>query len=76
MRYEKYNRDMAEDWITTAQAAKLSGYHLDYIRILIRAGKVRAKKFGIVWQVDRASLLGYTQKAEKMGEKRGPKRKA
>ncbi len=66
---------MTDDWITTAEAAELSGYHLDYIRILIRAEKVKARKFGIVWQVDRASLLAYTRKTAKIGEKRGPKRK-
>ncbi len=64
---------MAEEWITTTEAAELSGYHVDHVRRLILAGKVKAQKFGRDWQVDRASLLAYIRKAEKLGEKRGPK---
>lgn len=66
---------MAEDWITTPQAAKLTGYHLVHIRRLIIAGKVKGQKFGPVWMVDRKSLLAYVRQAEKLGQKRGPKRK-
>jgi len=58
------------DWITTAEAARLSGYNPIYLRGLIRDGKVKAHKFGIVWQVDRASLLAYIRAAEKSGDKR------
>lgn len=65
---------MAEDWLTTEQAAELSGYHTNYIRRLIREGRVKARKFGPVWQVHRESLLAYVHMAEKLGEKRGPKR--
>ena len=48
-----------EKWLTVQEAAELSGYHPDYVRQLIRAGKVSAKKFSIVWMVDRASLQSY-----------------
>ncbi|MBI3242330.1 MAG: helix-turn-helix domain-containing protein [Chloroflexi bacterium] len=65
---------MAETWITTKQAAELSGYHPEHLRELIRGGKVKARKFGIVWQVDRASLLAYLRKVEKLGAKRGRKK--
>jgi excisionase family DNA binding protein len=65
---------MAE-WITTAKAAELSGYSAYHIRELIHGGKVRAQKFGEVWQIDRRSLLAYVKAAEKLGEKRGPKKK-
>lgn len=61
------------DWITTAEAAELSGYHPEHLRVLVREGKVKAQKFGIVWQVDRRSLMAYMREAEKMGKKRGPK---
>jgi excisionase family DNA binding protein len=64
---------MNEQWLTTQQAAELIGYHPNYIRKLIRAKKVKARKFGDVWQVDRASLLAYTRTVGKLGEKRGPK---
>ena len=62
------------DWITTAEAVSLTGYNAEYIRRLIRSGRVKARKFGIVWQVDRASLLGYLKKSELSTDKRkGPK---
>jgi len=64
---------MAEDWITTAEAVKLTGYHRNHIHRLIRQGGVQARKFGPVWQVSRASLLAYVRRVEKLGEKRGPK---
>jgi excisionase family DNA binding protein len=60
---------MAE-WITTKQAAELSGYHANHIRRLIRTREIRAQKFGEVWQVDRRSLLAYVRNAEKSGDKR------
>jgi excisionase family DNA binding protein len=61
------------DWITTKEAARLSGYHLDHIRRLIYAGKVKSQKWGRDWQVDRQSLLDYTKATKKQGAKRGPK---
>ena len=61
-------------WITTAEAAKLSGYHPVYLRELIRDEKIRGKKFGIVWQVNKQSLLDYLQSAKQSKDKRwGPK---
>ena len=64
---------MAQEWITTTQAAEISGYHAEHIRELLREKRVKAQKFGQVWQVDRASLLAYVRRAEKLGAKRGPK---
>ena len=61
------------DWITTAEAAQLSGYSTYHIRDLICYGKVQAQKFGTVWQVDRRSLLAYVKSAGELGKKRGPK---
>ena len=65
---------MTDDWITTKEAIELSGYHPDHLRRLIRAGEVEAKKFGIVWQVNRKSLLDYLEEASQSPDKRrGPK---
>jgi excisionase family DNA binding protein len=65
---------MAEDWITTAEAAELSRYHVNYIRQLVRAGKIEAQKFGPVLQISKKSLLSYLEKARKSDDKRwGPK---
>ena len=64
---------MAEDWITTLDAAKLSGYTALHIRRLIRAGEVKGRKFLIVWQVSRRSLEAYLRKQTQQGARRGPK---
>lgn len=63
-----------EEWLTTFQAADLSGYHSNYIRKLLREGKVQGRKWGLSWQVNRISLLTFLEKAESLGAKRGPKR--
>lgn len=63
------------DWLTVKEAAKLSGYNADHLRELIREGKIKARKFSIVWMVDRKSLLAYKEKAQASGEKRGRKPK-
>jgi excisionase family DNA binding protein len=66
---------MADDeWLTIQQAAQLSGYHPEYLRIIVRAGKLVAHKFGSVWAISRKSLLSYLQVAEKSDDRRqGPK---
>jgi hypothetical protein len=64
-----------DEWITVNEASKISGYNEEYITRLIREGKIKAKKFSIVWQVSRSSLLGYQAKTDKLGNKRGPKPK-
>jgi hypothetical protein len=64
-----------EDWLTSFEAANLSGYNPDYIRQLIRLKKVTARKWGLSWQVNRQSLETYMATAEKSGERRGPKHK-
>ena len=64
---------MADDWITTREAVRLSRYHPDHIRILVRKSRVKAQKFGEVWQISRTSLLAYLREQEKRGERRGRK---
>jgi excisionase family DNA binding protein len=61
------------EWITTKQAAEISGYHAEYIRRLIRSGDIEAQKLGRDWVMKRADLLAYVRSAEKKGRKRGPK---
>jgi excisionase family DNA binding protein len=61
------------DWLTVSEAAKLSGYHPERIRELIRDNKIVAQKFSIVWQVNRESLQAYLSKMQKIGKKRGRK---
>jgi excisionase family DNA binding protein len=61
--------------ITTVEAAKLTGYHRDYIRRLVSGGKVKGERLGRDWLVDQRSLLDYLKVSEQKGKKRGPKTK-
>lgn len=68
-----YNVAMSERWITTTEAAELSGYSVQYLRRLIRNGKVKARKFGPTWQVSERALVTYVKDSEKSDDKRrGP----
>jgi excisionase family DNA binding protein len=57
-----------EEWITTLEAKSLTGYNSEHIRRLVRAGKVKAKKWGREWMVEKNSLLAYVE-----SEGRGPR---
>lgn len=63
-----------EEWLTTYEAARLANFDPDYIRKLVRAKKVKGRKWGQAWQVHRESLLEYVRNSEAKGGKRGPKR--
>jgi len=65
---------MEEKWLTTYEAARLADLDPDYIRKLVRAQKIAARKWGQSWQVQRASLLDYLKKSRRMGNKRGPRK--
>jgi hypothetical protein len=64
---------MADDWISVQDAVKLSGYHTESIRELVRDGKIKGRKVITVWLVSRTSLQTYLRGQAKRGEKRGPK---
>lgn len=66
---------MTDELITTAEAADISGYHNEYIRRLLKEGRIEGKKFGPIWQVYKASLTKYLEMMEKKGLRRGPKKK-
>lgn len=61
---------MSNEWLSVNEASKLSGYHPEYIRRLIRDGEIEAKKFSIVWQVRSQSLLDYLDSAKSKDDKR------
>ena len=63
------------DWITTEEAAEISGYHVVYLRGLIRRAKIKAQKKGGAYWVDRQSLLAYLKAAMESGDKRHGARK-
>lgn len=63
-----------DEWITVSQAAELSGYNEEHIRRLLREGLIVGRKFGIVWQVKRSSVVDYLRNAQGSEDRRhGPK---
>lgn len=63
-----------DEWLTVQEAAKISGYHAEYLRLLLREGKLIARKFGPVWAISKFSLLAYLDIARKSDDGRqGPK---
>ncbi len=66
---------MADDWITTRDAVKLSGYNPIHLRALIRHGRIKARKYFVIWQISRKSLEAYLREQAQRGEKRGRKPK-
>jgi len=68
------NSKNIDEWLTVQEAAKLTGYHAEYLRILTREGKITARKFGPVWAINKSSLLAYLKTAEQSPDRRhGPK---
>jgi excisionase family DNA binding protein len=66
------------DWITTQEAAGLSGYHPEHIRRLIRQGKIAAEQKGPMFWISKSSFTKYLRDAEKsavLDKRHGPKRK-
>lgn len=55
------------DYITSEDAAEDSGYHVNYIRRLLRQGKIKGRKFGNVWFIERASFQEYMQLVKQLG---------
>lgn len=60
---------MAEDWVTTTEAVQLTGYNQEYIRRILRTGKIKGRKWGRDWMIDRDSLIEYMRD----GKRRGPR---
>ena len=66
---------MSEDWITTTEAAEISGYHSEHIRRLLRQEVIQGRKFGPIWQVEQKSLRAHMNRMKNAGKKRGAKPK-
>ena len=65
---------MPENWITIQEACQMTGYNAEYLRRLIRNGKVKAQKVSIVWVVDQVSLQEYISLNQNTTDRRrGPK---
>jgi hypothetical protein len=66
---------MLEGWLTVNRAVEISGYHPVHLRRLAKSGEVEAVKIGRDWLLNQKSLLSYVRKSEKLGAKRGPKKR-
>ena len=59
--------------ITVKEGAALTGWNEEYLRRLIRQGKVQAGRFGTIYLIDTHSLLAYTEEQRSDGnENTGP----
>ena len=62
------------DYLTTLEAAELSGYNAEYIRQMIRTGMIKAEKRGRDWWIDRKTFVAYFRSTQKTKDKRhGPR---
>jgi excisionase family DNA binding protein len=60
--------------ISVQVAAELSGYSLQYLRRLLRNGKLAGLKIGQVWLIDKSAFKSYLKKAVQATDQRfGPK---
>lgn len=56
-----------DGWLTTKEAAELTGYSVAYLRQLGKRGRVDARKAGRDWLISRDSLLAYKQEMDRLG---------
>jgi excisionase family DNA binding protein len=54
-------------WITTNEAAELTGYDVRYLRQLVNEGKIKAVKRSRVIFIDKDSVLAYTNQMKRLG---------
>lgn len=65
-----------EGWLSTKEAAELTGYSEAYIRRLARRARLEARKVATDWLINRKSLLAYKQSMDRLGpQKHNPHRK-
>ena len=60
---------MAE-WIDVGSASKVSGYSADYLRTLMRQGRIKGDKRGTMWWINRDSLQEYLETIEALGPRK------
>jgi excisionase family DNA binding protein len=59
-----------DGWISTAQAAQLSGYADAHIRTLARRGYIEAEQIGRDWLIRRDDMLAYKARMDALGSQR------
>ncbi len=58
------------DYVTADEAAEISGYDVQHVRRLMRAQKIKGRKAGLVWLIERESMHEYLAKVEALGTKK------
>jgi excisionase family DNA binding protein len=61
-------------YITTQEAAQKLGYHIIYVRRMVREGKLQGKKIGQMWLVSIKSIEAYQKDTTGMS-KNDPRRR-
>jgi excisionase family DNA binding protein len=59
--------DELKEWLSTEDAAKLTGYHVKYLRRLVRKKRIVARKISRDLLINRKSLLAYKAKMDSLG---------
>ena len=73
---EMSNNFNPSEWITTAEAAELTGYTARYIRKALKRGILKGQKRGRDWFVSKAQVEAYAKEMQKLGtDKHNPWRK-
>ena len=63
------------EWITTSEAAELTGYSDVHIRSLAKHGQIQGQKSGNVWMINQASVLTHAEEMKNLGAaKHDPRR--
>ena len=55
-----------KEFISASNAAKLTGYHQDYVGQLARSGKIASKQLGNRWFVDREALIDHKNEKDRL----------
>lgn len=55
------------EWITTPEAAALTGYASVTVRLLARQGKIKSIKRGRDWFLNRSEVLAYIETMRQLG---------
>jgi len=64
------------EWITTKEAAELTGYTPRYFRKAANRGLVEAAKWGRDWFLKREGVLSYAEEMKKLGPAKHDPRRA
>lgn len=55
------------EWITTKEAAELTGYAGAHLRLLIGRGRLQAAKRGGAWFLRKKDVLAYAEEMKRLG---------